>query len=136
MNYGFNHEQLDTDLKAISDFFIKFIKSFGPSQKKIQDKPIGFFEELYIRFRLHIVEMGITKTIRSSIVMIVGIILLVTIFQDLDNNFKILAVFGFFLFYVWMFLPHLEEDKKTSLFAKKSIDLHKFVWRIQEEKKK
>ncbi len=136
MNYGFNHEQLDADLKAISDFLIKFIKSFGPSQKKIEERPIGFFEELYIRFRLHIVEMGITKTIRTSIVIAVGIILFTTLFQDLDKNLKILAIFGFFLFYIWMLLPHLEEDKKTSLFAKKSIDLHKFVWRIQEEKKK
>lgn len=135
MNYGFNHQQFDDDLKAVGGFLVKFLKSFGPSQKKIEDKPLNIFEELYIRFRLHVVEMGITKTIRSVIVVVVGILLLATIFQDLDASLKLLFAFGYFLFYAWMFLPHLEEDKKDSLFARKTIDLHKFVWRIEDKKK-
>lgn len=136
MNYGFNDQQLNEDLQAVKDFLIKFLKSFGPSQKKIEDKPLGFFEEMYIRFRLGLVEMGITKIIRGSIVLMVGLVAMVTLFPNLDSNLKLAMVFGLFLFYVWMFLPHLEEDKKDSLFAKKTIDLHNFVWRIQEKKKK
>jgi hypothetical protein len=49
MNFGFDHEQLQKDIDDFVGFFTGFGKSFGPSQKKIQGKSLGFGEQMYVR---------------------------------------------------------------------------------------
>lgn len=133
----FNQSQFDQDWRYVSGFFVKFFKSFGPSQKKVKDKPVGFLHEQYIRFRLMLVEMGISRVIRNVILIVVGTILYFTIFRNVDPFLKSLTVLGFLLYYIWLFMPHLEDDKKAgSWFAEHSIDLHKFFWVKEEVKKK
>lgn len=112
MQYGFNHQQFDADVQAISNFFIKFIKSFGKSPKKIQDREVGFFEEIYIRFRLFLVEQGISWCIRSGIIIIVALFLYFTVFRHADVVIKTVIGTGFLLYYIWLFMPHIADGAK------------------------
>ncbi len=112
MNYGFNHQQFDADLDAVREFFVKFLKSFGPSQKKVAEKPLGYFEEKNIRFRLMLVEMGISKIIRSVIAIVVGILVYFVLFRYASPVFKGIIALGFVLYYAWLLAPHLVEDFK------------------------
>ena len=96
----FNHDLLKQDIDAVKEFFVKFFKSFGPSQKKVADKPLGFFEEQYIRFRLHLVDMGPVKWFKTVVVIIAGIVLYFVLFRHSDPLFMIVTGFLFIWFYV------------------------------------
>lgn len=117
--YHFHRDQLHDDLTSVTESFWKFLKSFGPSQKKIVDRPIGIFEELHIRFRLSLVEMGISKVIRMVIALIVGIFLYFVVFRHADPAFKIILVFVYISYYIWLMVPHLVKDGKFEFKAGK-----------------
>ena len=137
MNYGFNHEQLDADINAVKEFFIKFVKSFGKTPKKVNDKELGFFEEQYIRFRLHLVDMGISKVIRNIIVIIIGIILFFTVFIHSDILFKVLTVLTIIWIYAWFHMDDLK--KETTLLSGIVMSIHEFInslFKKPEQKKK
>lgn len=112
MNYGFNRKQLDRDLEDFFKFFTGFSKSYGPSAKKVSGKEIGFFEEMNIRFRLWLVDLGISQVIRLCIAIVVGIILWVTILRNAMIDVKVLTVFGFLIFYGWLMDDHLIDKGK------------------------
>lgn len=127
MNYGFNHEQLKKDWSDFLNFFTGFGKSFAPSAKKIQGKEIGFFEESYIRFRLNLVEMGISKIIRSVIVIMVGLVIGLPLFINSQLDMRLIIVFLFIIFYGWMMMDHLVvNDKPVDTTAKLVVGIHKF----------
>ena len=142
MNYGFHHEQFDADIKAVSDFFLKFIKSFGPSPKKIVDRPIGIIEASNIRFRLWLVELGISQVIRMVIVTVVGIIVFFTLFIHASAFLKVIIGLGFLVYYTWMMGPHLVEGFKLDGVQIKGkpagtvsgylVGLHNFWFEFQE----
>lgn len=142
MNYGFNNKQLDDDFKAIGDFFVKFLKSFGPSPKKIVDRPIGILEASNIRFRLWLVELGISQVIRMVIVLIVGVFVFFTVFIHASTFFKIIIGFGFIIYYVWLMGPHLVEDfkldgvqikgKPTGIISGYLVGLHNVWFEFQD----
>lgn len=111
MDYGFNHDQFKEDIDDFVTYVTAFGKSFGPSAKKIQGKQLGFFEESYIRFRLGLVEMGISKVIRTCIAWIVAIILFFTVFIHADITVQFLLIFGFIVYYAWLMSDHLVVDK-------------------------
>ena len=113
--YQFHHDQFAEDLEAIKKGFFGFLKSFGPSPKKIVDRPIGIFEEINIRFRLSLVEMGISKVIRSAMLLIVGIFVYFVLFRNADVWFKFIIGFGFLSYYIWLFMPHLVTDGKFTI---------------------
>jgi hypothetical protein len=127
MNYGFNHEQLKKDWADFASFFTGFGKSFGPSAKKVKGKEIGFFEEMHIRFRLNLVEMGITKIIRTVIVIIVGLIIVLPLFINSQLDMRLIIAFLFIIFYGWMMMDHLVVDKKPiDTTAKLIVGVHDF----------
>jgi hypothetical protein len=111
-NYRFDNDQFSKDLAEISKFFWEFTKSFGPSQKKIVDRPIGILEEINIRFRLGLVEMGISKIIRMVIAIIVGLIVYFVLFRHAGPFFKILIGGAFLSYYIWLMVPHLATEGK------------------------
>ncbi len=112
MNYEFKKDQFSEDMAEVAKFFLSFVKSFGPSPKKLVDRPIGIFEAMHIRFRLSLVEMGISKVIRTGVVLIVGVILYFTLFRYAAPLFKVIIGFAFLIYYIWLFAPHLAEDMK------------------------
>lgn len=127
MNYGFNHEQLKKDWDDFLGFFKGFSKSFGPSAKKVKGKEIGFFEEMYIRFRLNLVEMGISKIIRTVIVIIVGLTIFLPLFINSQLDMRFILVFLFIIFYAWMMMDHLIVDEKpVDTTAKLIVGIHEF----------
>lgn len=127
MNYGFNREQFHKDLDDFVKFFTGFGKSFMPSAKKVKGNEIGFFEEQYIRFRLNLVDMGISHIIRSCIVIIVGLILWATVFRKAMLDVRLILIFGFVVFYAWFMMPHLtKDDKPVSNFASVLVETQKF----------
>lgn len=127
MNYGFNHEQLKKDWSDFVGFFTGFGKSFGPSAKKVQGKEIGFFQEMYIRFRLNLVEMGISKIIRMVIVLSVGLIIFLPLFINSQLDMRFILAFLFIIFYAWMMMDHLVvNDKPIDTTAKLVVGIHKF----------
>lgn len=127
MNYGFNHEQLKKDWSDFVGFFTGFGKSFGPSAKKVQGKEIGFFQEMYIRFRLNLVEMGISKIIRTVIVIVVGLVIGLPLFINSQLDMRFIVVFLFIVFYAWMMMDHLVvNDKPIDTTAKLVVGIHKF----------
>lgn len=127
MNYGFNHEQLKKDWDDFLGFFTGFSKSFGPSAKKVKGKEIGFFEEMYIRFRLNIVEMGISQVIRLVIVIIVGVTIFLPLFINSQLDMRFIFVFLFIIFYAWMMMDHLiENEKPVDTTAKLIVGIHGF----------
>ena len=144
MNNQFNQSQFDADVKAVKDFWVGFIKSFLPGPKSIQGKPVGFFEEIYIRFRLYLVDMGISKVIRSVIFTIIVGFLFVTLFFKLGSDLKIIFVLGIIIYYAWLFAPHFTEDGKpegkiVDTFSGWMLELNKFregLFEKKEEKKK
>ena len=121
---------------------MKFLKSFGPSPKKIEERPIGIFEAMHIRFRLSLVEMGISQVIRLGIVIIVGIIIYVTLFRHAGTLFKIIIGLGFVVYYAWLMGPHLVEDfkldgvkitgKPTGTVSGYLVEFHNFWFEFQE----
>ncbi len=110
--YHFHRDQFSEDVTYVKATFWKFVTSFGPSEKKIVDRPIGFIESSHIRFRLALVEMGISKVIRTVILLIVGILVYFIIFRHADPFFKLIIAIAFFSYYVWLFVPHLVKDGK------------------------
>ena len=127
MNYGFNRDQFHQDLQDFWKFFSGFGKSFGPTAKKAKGQEIGFFHESYIRFRLNLVEMGISKVIRVVISLIVAMILYVVLFRNSDLTMRFILVFGFVVFYAWLMMEHLVVDKKpVDATAKLIVSVHDF----------
>lgn len=131
MNPRFNQSQFDADIQAVKDFFTAFIKSFLPGPKSIQGRELGFFEIQYIKFRLHLVEMGISKVIRMCIFTIVVLFFFVTLFFKLGTELKV--VFGILVigYYAWLFAPHLTTDgkpdgKPVDTFSGWMVELNKF----------
>ena len=122
MDYEFNHDQLRQDLDDFVEFFTAFGKSFGPSAKKIQGKKLGFFEEMYIRFRLGMVEMGISRVIRTCIAFVVAIILFFTVFIHADLTTQLILILGYITYYAWLMSEHLvDADKSPVGFSAKVI---------------
>ncbi len=127
MNYGFDHGQLQKDWHDFVGFFTGFSKSFGPKQKKVKDRPISFFEEAHIRFRLSLVEMGISKLIRTVIVIIVMLVVFLPLFIKSQIDMKFILIFFFIVFYVWMMMEHLVVDgKPVDNTAKLLVGIHSF----------
>lgn len=127
MNNGFDHDQLQKDWEDFLGFFTGFAKSFGPKPKKVKDQEIGFFEEMYIRFRLSLVDMGISKIIRTVLVIIVGLIVFGTLFRNATMEMKLIIVIGFIMYYVWQMNDHLIVDKKpVDTTAKILVGVHDF----------
>lgn len=116
MQVQIDHDLLSADIAAVRDFFTRFLRSFGPSQKKIGDKPIGFFHEQYIRFRFMLVDMGPVKWFKSIIAIIGGLILYFTLFRHSDPLFAFVTIILFIFFYVWVWGEELgKEDKDGKL---------------------
>lgn len=133
MNYGFNRNQLDRDLEDFLKFFTGFSKSYGPSAKKVSGKEIGFFEEMYIRFRLWLVELGISQLIRLGIVIVVGLILWVTIFRNAMLDVRILTLFGFIVFTGWMMDAHLsDKGEPIHMTARVVLETRDFGFKLFE----
>jgi len=131
MDYRFDTEQLKSDAQAIKDTFLNFLISFGPSAKKIQGRKIGFFEEIHTLFRLSLVEMGISKIIRTGVFIILGVIVYITFFRPVSSDMK--WVIGFFtlIYYIWLFMPHLEKNKKDgSFFADMLITFYQELFSV------
>lgn len=127
MNYGFNGEQFHSDKDDFLKFITGFLKSFGPSPKKIQGKKIGFIEEMHVRFRLSLVEMGISKIIRAVIAIIVGILVYAILFRPADLTMRLIIVLGFISFYAWLMDEHLVVDgSPVSTTAKLIVNTHEF----------
>ena len=127
MNYGFDHDQLQKDWHDFVRFLTGFGKSFAPSTKKVKGKQIGFFEEMHIRFRLSLVEMGISKLIRTVIVLIVALAVFLPLFIKSQIDMKFILVFAFIIFYVWMMMEHLVVDgKPVDNTAKLLVGIHSF----------
>ncbi len=116
-----NHDLIKQDIQSVRDFFVKFAKSFGPSQKKVGDKPVGFFEEMYIRFRFWLVDIGPVGWFKTSVVIIGGIVLYFMLFRHSDPLFMIVTAFLFLWFYVWVWGEELEKEKKD---GKQGMDRH------------
>lgn len=112
MNYGFNRNQLQKDVDDFINFFTGFTKSYGWSAKKVSGKEIGFLENMHIRFRLWLVDLGISQIIRLCMVILVGIILWVTIFRNAMLDVRILTLFGFIVFTGWLMNDHLLDKGK------------------------
>lgn len=112
MHYEFNHGQLREDLDDLKRYLSGLFKSIGPSQKKIEEQPIGLFKEQHVRFRLRLVEMGISQVIRLSIFILVGIFLYFSIFRFADTTIRIIIAFGYLLFYASFLKEHLAKDGK------------------------
>jgi hypothetical protein len=110
MNYGFNHDQFHKDVEDFLKFFTSFGKSFFPSAKKVQGKEIGMLEQTTIRFRLYLVDLGITQVIRLGIVAIVGIVLWLVVFRNAMLDVRVITLFGFIAFVGWMMSDHLIKD--------------------------
>jgi hypothetical protein len=144
MNYQFNQSQFDADVQSVKDFWAGFIKSFLPGPKSIQGRELGFFEESYIRFRLHLVDMGISKLIRTVIFTVVILFLLITLFPKLGSDLKILFVIAVIVYYAWLFTPHFTKDgkpdgKPVDTVSGWMLELNKFrtgLFEKKEEKKK
>ncbi len=132
MNYGFNRDQLQQDLKDFREFMTGFGKSFLPSAKKAQGKQLGFFEEMYIRFRIELVNMGISKIIRLVIALVVAVILWITVFRNAMTDVRMLLIFGFIVFYGWLMNEHLiDKGKPVDTTAQIIVGVHEFgvgVW--------
>ncbi len=115
MATGFDHEQFTQDMKDLKTFFAGFFKSMGFASKKAEvggGPTLGFWEERYIRFRLNLVEMGISKVIRTVILILVTVVIFIPLFLDSDTVMKIIIAFIFLSFYTWLFMDHLVVDKK------------------------
>jgi hypothetical protein len=112
MNYEFDRDLLSEDWNHIKDFFGKFFKSFGPSEKKVKGVPIGFWEGMYIKFRLMLVEMGISQVIRLCLAFIVGVVVYFAIYRQVGPGFKVVTVFLFICYFIWLYAPHLAKDGK------------------------
>lgn len=113
MNYEFHHDQLHKDIDDFFSFFTGFGKSFLPGEVKLQGKPLGFWEKKHISFRLMLVHMGISKVIRTALVLIVGIILFFTVFIHADMFMKLVCLLAFLLYFAWQYAPHLINDLKV-----------------------
>lgn len=116
-----DHDLIKQDIEAVRGFFVKFAKSFGPSPKKVGDKPVGFFEEMYIRFRFWLVNIGPVGWFKTVVVILGGAILYFVLFRHSDPLFMIVTVFLFLWFYVWVWGEELEKEKKDN---KQGIDRH------------
>lgn len=127
MNKGFNRDQLHQDAKDFVVFSKGFSKSFGSTPKKIQGEKIGFFEEVYVRFRLSLVEMGISKVIRLVIAIAVAVLLYFILFRNSDTSMRWIVALGFIVFYAWLMMDHLVVDgKPVDMVAKGIVGVHGF----------
>ena len=127
MNQSFNHNQFHEDMNDLLKFLKGFGKSFGPSAKKVKGTEIGIFEELYIRFRLSLVEMGISKIIRTVIAIIVGVFIFLPLFLKSQMDMKVIFLFLFIVFYAWLMMDHLVVDEKpVDTTAKIIVGVHEF----------
>lgn len=131
----FNHNLLKQDINAVKEFFVKFFKSFGPSQKKVADKPIGFFEEQYIRFRFRLVDMGPVKWFKTVVVFIGAVVIYLIVFRHGDALFRLVAILMFVLFYVWVWGEGLDSEGKDK-YAKKISDWFFGLFPKKQDKKK
>jgi hypothetical protein len=133
MSMGFNHDQLNQDINAVKSTFTGFLKSLGPSQKKVGERPVSFGEEQHIRFRLMLVEWGIAKIIRTVIVIIVGILVYFLIFRNASGLFKVITGLVFLSYAVWMLLDHLTASaKEGSIVAGQLVNFHQMRLSFQE----
>lgn len=112
MQSGFNSEQLHKDLEDIKNFISGFFKSFGPTPKKIGETRLGFIEEQKVRFHLNLVEMGISKIIRISILIIVGLAIVLPILLLTAGILQVIVIFIFLSFGIWLMMDHLVVNKK------------------------
>jgi hypothetical protein len=112
--FDFNHDQLREDVNDFKEYFFGFAKSFGPGKKKIGDRGISVFEEMNIRFRLNLVEMGISKIIRLSLLIIVGTFSYFILFRNADIVMKIIFGLAFLAYTIWLYLPHMSEGAKLT----------------------
>ena len=125
MNRQFNHGQLSQDFQDFTKFISGFLKSFGPSQKKMGEVPFSPLQIVKTWIILGVVEGGISKAIRTGIFLVVGIILLATVFFRVDATLKIVIALGYLFFYAWLFMDHLQKDgKPVSFLAGHLITLH------------
>lgn len=137
-----NHELLKSDIQAVVDFVIRFLKSFGPSPKKVNDKPLGFFEEQYIRFRFRLVDMGPVKWFKTVVVIIGGIVLYFVLFRHSSPVMMIVTVIIFAVFYGWVWGEELAKELKDDKagFDRHFGSVHKSVTgmfkKLEEPKKK
>lgn len=100
MSPQFNHEIIKEDITYHSAHVWKFVKSFGKSEKKIDDKPIGFLEESYVRFQLMLVEWGRAKVIKVVLALIAFLLLYIVILRHGNLLFK--AILGIpAIWYLW-----------------------------------
>lgn len=133
MKFDFDHKQFDDDVESVKKLFVGFLKSLGPKQKKMGEVPVGTLEEQHIRFRLSLVEMGISKIIRICLVILFGILLYALVFRNSDGFFKIITVLIFISFLAWMLLDHLKESAKDgSRVAGALVSFHGHRESIQE----
>lgn len=116
INYEFNQKQFNDDFDAVKATFFGMIKSFGPSPQ-----PVGFFEEMKIRFMLGLVEMGISTIIRTVILIIVGLFLYFTFFRHSDELFKLIFAILFISYGTWLFLDTLVKQEKDGDFIAKIL---------------
>jgi hypothetical protein len=76
---------------------------------------------------MFVVEMGISKVIRSVIALIVGIILYFLVFRNADLTTQFLIIFGYLVYYVWLMMEHLViEGKPIDTSAKIMVGVHTF----------
>lgn len=133
--FEFDHDQLQKDLEDFKGFFFGFLKSFGPGKKKIGERSISVSEEMNVRFRLAIVDMGISKVIRLSILIVVGTLSYFLLFRNADLMMKVVFGLAFLAYAIWLYLPHLspgaklagwvvEGGKPEGMFAKYAIRTH------------
>jgi hypothetical protein len=59
--------------------------------------------------------MGISKVIRSVMLLIVGVFVYFVLFRHADPWFKAIIGFGFLSYYIWLFMPHLVTDGKFEI---------------------
>lgn len=100
MNARFNHSLFQEDINHVREVSLKFLKSFGKSEKKIEDKPIGFLEERHVRFQLMLVEWGRAKVIKVVLAMIAFLLLYIIILRH--GNWLFRAILGIpAIWYLW-----------------------------------
>lgn len=117
MSNGFNRSQLDADVEAVFGFIKKFIASFLKKPKKIGSVEIGWAEEQKTRFMLNLVEMGISKIIRTIIISLVALFIFLPLFLKSQWDMRGVLFVIFLFFFVWMMQDHLLVDKKPAGFT-------------------
>lgn len=104
MNGRFNKSLFSEDVQYMKGTLPKFLKSFGKSEKKIEDRVIGFWEEQHVRFQLLLVEWGRAKVIKICIMIIALLLFYVVILRHFGNFWKfVLGVPAIWYLWKWAF---------------------------------